>query len=96
MNESTRLRLLLNVALLGDVTPNMRAALIRKVGSEIKTRFVFYIRPSDDELESASIASTEVVADFNQNEIISENYEVNANENIVCGEGEELVYRRKD
>ncbi|TIN21628.1 MAG: hypothetical protein E5Y31_20470 [Mesorhizobium sp.] len=61
-----RARLLLSVqrALLGAVSPRLRAVTCAWEGVEIKLRFVFDGEPVDQDLEDAGIVAGEVAADF--------------------------------
>lgn len=64
--DDTYARLLLSVqrALLGAVSPNLRAVTCGWEGVEIKLRFVFDGEIAEEELEDARIVGTEVIADF--------------------------------
>jgi hypothetical protein len=58
--------LLLSVqrALLGVIPPSLRAVTAEASGTEVRLRFVFDGPIDEDDLDSAHIAGTEVVADF--------------------------------
>ncbi|QKD02640.1 hypothetical protein [Mesorhizobium loti] len=64
--DNIRAKLLLSVqrALLGAVSPRLRAVTCGWEGFEITLRFVFDGEVADPDLEDAGIVATEVAADF--------------------------------
>ena len=58
------LRLSAQRALLGHVTPNLRAFSVEKYGRTIRTLAVFAEEPTPEEVELTQFAGTEIVADF--------------------------------
>lgn len=62
--EYAPLMLSMQIAMLGMVTPNLRAIYIRKNGKEACLYFYYDNPPLDDEEELASIMHTEVISDF--------------------------------
>ena len=51
-------------ALLDNVTPNLRAVFVKFKDDVISLTFFYDKQPSEDEAELASLADTEVIADF--------------------------------
>lgn len=70
LNEAKRafneqyLRLSLQRALLGNVTPNIRAVITELSGKNISLLFYFEGEVDDDDEELASVIETEIIADF--------------------------------
>jgi hypothetical protein len=62
--SAATLALSLQRALLGAVTPNMRAVYARRDRNEIVITFVFDGDISADDVETTGIVSTEVISDF--------------------------------
>jgi hypothetical protein len=64
-------RLLLNAqrALLGEIPPRLRSVSfdLSPDGEELKARFEFDGDPTEDELECASVAMTNIFADYSKN-----------------------------
>lgn len=63
MNESY-IRLSLQRALLGAVTPNLRLVYFLENEKNIELVFIYITPPSENERELASIVETEVISDF--------------------------------
>lgn len=61
---SVYLRLSLQRALLGNVTPNIRAVIAELSGKNISLLFYFEGEVDDDDEELASVIETEIIADF--------------------------------
>ncbi|WP_368540820.1 hypothetical protein [Enterobacter soli] len=61
---SVYLRLSLQRALLGNVTPNIRAVIAELTGKSISILFYFEGEVDDDDEELASVIETEIIADF--------------------------------
>lgn len=57
-------RLSVQRALLGHITPNLRAVCIKNVNDEIELVFYYNTLPSDEEQELADFTDTEFIADF--------------------------------
>jgi len=68
----TRLLLSMQRALLGAVTPNLRCVYVRLADKKIYSVFVYEKEPSVVERDAASLAGTEVIADFEKDYGISE------------------------
>jgi hypothetical protein len=64
--ERSRLLLSAQRALLGAVPCNLRAVSVELRGSVLLFRAVFAHKPTDEETELLSVASTEIVSDFPQ------------------------------
>ncbi|HET8612480.1 MAG TPA: hypothetical protein VFL92_06905 [Sphingomonas sp.] len=62
--ERARLICSVNRALWQEVGPNLRAVMAKSDGRTIRLRFFVDGEPSEDDIESASIAATEVISDF--------------------------------
>jgi hypothetical protein len=69
---SIRLRLAIQQALVGLITPNMRAVTCGFMGQQITVRAIFAQSPSEMEQDLIEEASTEVVSHFPEHSIISE------------------------
>jgi hypothetical protein len=54
----------IQVALLGHITPNLRAVSIECKENEIKLLFYYDDLPSEDERELANLSDTEFISDF--------------------------------
>ncbi|MCP5537300.1 MAG: hypothetical protein H7A51_13850 [Akkermansiaceae bacterium] len=63
-DEITILKLSALRALWGHVSPTLRSASIERTGDTIKWRCVFDTGASEDDLELASMAGTEIIADY--------------------------------
>ena len=73
-HSAATLALSLQRALLGAVTPNMRAVYGRWNGDEIIVTFVFDGDISTDDIETTGSVTTEVISDFSSPEVtITEN-----------------------
>lgn len=74
--DDIQLRLSAQRALLTHVTPDLRSvsADIYPERRAIQLRFIFARRPSDSERDAASIAATEVIADYSGNWGLFEEY----------------------
>lgn len=65
MNPTTGgIRSSLQVALLGAVTPNLRAVAVLYENEMITILFYYEFPPSEDEIEISEIVGSEVIADF--------------------------------
>lgn len=63
MNDSELLLSILN-ALIGNVTPNLRCVRVEDKNNAITLFFYYDNPPTEDEIELASLADTEFIADF--------------------------------
>lgn len=54
----------IQVALLGNITPNLRAVSVECEENKIKIIFYYQTPPSEEEQELASLADTEFISDF--------------------------------
>lgn len=54
----------IQAALLGFVTPNLRAVAIQMDSKSLKTIFYYNFEPTEDERELANLADTEFIANF--------------------------------
>jgi hypothetical protein len=97
---SIRLRLSVQSALLGAVPAALREVSCGWEGTEIKLRFVFDGKIDPDDIESARIVGTEVVADFSAPWTVSEEIIRIDYPNDLSGgskSGDMLIaYRRKE
>ena len=93
--DEVRFILALNEALIGEITENMRAVTIRREGNDLRTRFIFYRPPSEDEIEAMGCIGTEVLSNFRY-ESGSEIYEVMPSGRIERQPDECLVFKRKE
>ncbi|EKT65113.1 hypothetical protein [Providencia burhodogranariea] len=59
-----RLQLCMQRALLGAITPNIRAILAELIKNKIKIYFYYDGEIQDDDEENASIVTSEIIADF--------------------------------
>lgn len=66
-DSNVYLRLSLQRALLGNVTPNIRAVLAESVDKRISMLFYFDGEVSDEDEDLVSVVETEVMADFDEN-----------------------------
>ncbi|WHP32245.1 hypothetical protein QMG90_04745 [Trabulsiella odontotermitis] len=67
---SSYVRLSLQRALLGNVTPNIRAVVVELKNKNISLLFYFDGEPNDDDEELVSVVETEVIADFDEDFVI--------------------------
>lgn len=68
----TRILLSAQRALLGMITPNMRAITVGWQGPRIRLRFYFSYPPSEAEIELTSTVAGEMIADFEEATIAEE------------------------
>lgn len=102
-DSSLRTRLLLSIqrALWGVVTPNLRCVYVGVVGKKVYCTFVYAKAPSAVERDAASVAGTEVIADFEEGYTIDDRILVSdaprpeINE-MFSGEGYLLAYLRME
>lgn len=85
---------MLQVALLGTVTPNLRAVVVECRNKIIKIFFYYDQSPSGCELELAETVATETIADFTEYMIDSEKITFPYPKKIPSREGGIFVYHR--
>ena len=100
MNDSweLRVRLLLSIqrALLGEVTPNIRAVTAQIDVQTIVLRWIIDGEISDSFKLDLSAVSTEVVADFARHQIVEEFIRCDASHAMDEFYLNDLAYRRKE
>jgi hypothetical protein len=64
-------RLSIQRALLGEISPRLRAVVFSIAGRELDIRFYFDGPISDEDIESASCVETEIIADYEAEDIIT-------------------------
>ncbi|ENN8378984.1 hypothetical protein ACAX46_004456 [Providencia rettgeri] len=64
INLTNRLKLSAQRALLGVITPNIRAVFVELVENDIQVYFYYDGKIQEDNEETASIATSEIIADF--------------------------------
>lgn len=64
MNEDLGLRLYAQRALLGHITPNLRAVSCELSGGNLKVRSYYAVEPDEDEREEVAMAATEMLANY--------------------------------
>ena len=64
VNLANRLKLSAQRALLGAITPNIRAVFAELVEEDIQIYFYYDGQIQDDDEETASIVTSEIIADF--------------------------------
>lgn len=93
----TELILSVNRALLGEVSPELRAVLVRKSKDNIYIKTIYDGDISAQDRESSSIIATGVIADYPENcHVIEECIRLDAPEKINCPEGWHLVFSRRE
>ena len=75
-------------------TPNLRAVAVSWDDHWLRPRFVYAAAPSDEERELASVAATEMVADFVAHKIDEQLETLTSPLPLNLREGEEWVYLR--
>ncbi|UXH76537.1 hypothetical protein [Roseateles amylovorans] len=99
MNEiSLRVSVLLSVqrALLGAISPRVRAVLCSWEAAAIKVRAVFDGPVADSDVESMSIVETELVSDFPDFDVGVLCVRIDGGGSICLELGEVFVFRRKE
>ena len=97
----TRLLLAIQRALWGAVTPNLRCVYVNLVDKQVYCTFVYEKEVSAVEREAASVAGTEVIADFEEGYTIDDRIVVSdapgkqLNE-MFSGQGYLLAYLRME
>jgi hypothetical protein len=92
---STELKLFVQSALLGLVTPDLRMVTTRVGKAGAQARFVYESEVPEDTREDVSIAETEVSADYGGQTPVNFTIEVlPASERLTVFPGEFAVYRR--
>jgi hypothetical protein len=88
------IRCVLQVALLGAVTPNLRAVNANFDENNIELFFYYENPPSEDEEELSSVIETEVYSDFIDISIVTERIVLPASEKIP--EKQLMIFLRKE
>jgi hypothetical protein len=98
MTTDLRVQVLLSMqkALLGNVTPAIRAVAVKWTTSSVKFRILFDHLPTPADLETTSLVETEVMSDFPEYQVRGEAVAMASPTNIsaVLPDGEALVYSR--
>lgn len=89
------LRLVLQMALLGEVGPRLRAVGYARRGEDVEVRFWFDGPVSDEDRESASVAVTEVIAALPVDVRVFEEV-VRCDAPTRIPSGDPLVFRRRE
>ncbi|WP_330924930.1 hypothetical protein [Candidatus Sororendozoicomonas aggregata] len=69
-SDTVLARLSIQRALLGEISSNLRAVVFSKNDRYIEVRFYFDGMISDEDKESASCVETEIIADYDVDDII--------------------------
>ena len=83
-------------ALLGAVTPNLRAVTVHYDETSLTLEAFYDLPPSEDEQEAISIAETEVIADFPEEHSISTSITNIPAPGLIPKDRMLYVYRRKE
>lgn len=95
-NFNVHLKFSLQRALLGNVTPNVRAVIANLENKNINLYFYYDGVISDDDEETASVVETEVIADFDQDFSINKNLQRIDFPQEITGADGVLVYLRDE
>lgn len=89
-------KLSLQRALLGNVTPNIRAIVVEIEETKITLFFYFEGETDDDDEELASVVETEVIADFDEVYSIDTKVQRLDRPQVIKNNNGVLVYLRKE
>ncbi|MEX9974562.1 hypothetical protein AB7W84_13645 [Providencia rettgeri] len=96
INLANRLKLSAQRALLGAITPNIRTIFVELVDDDIQIYFYYDGIVQEDDEENASIVSSEIIADFDDefdiNLVIKQ---VDYPMNIIQSSGMCIYYRKE-
>jgi hypothetical protein len=95
-NIDRALVLSVNRALWGEVGPSLRRVYVTSRDGLVLLRFYFDGPISEEDRESASCASTEVIADFSDHRISEELIRCDAPAPIPVDDGWHCVYARRE
>lgn len=70
-NSVVDARLSIQRALLGEISPQLRAVVFSIVGKNIDVRFYFDGLISEADVESASCVETEIIADYEAEDVVT-------------------------
>ncbi|BCQ28289.1 hypothetical protein NK8_64780 (plasmid) [Caballeronia sp. NK8] len=98
MDNDFRVRLLLSlqVALLGNISANMRAVTCRLEGSDIKVRAMFDGAVSEEDSATVDEIGSELASHFDHEMVDVECLRVDAPQPISTSNDELIAYRRKE
>ena len=88
------IRCSLQVALLGAVTPNLRAVSVTTFQNEVTLYFYYEHQPCDEEIEISEVVASEVVSDFIEVSIIVKRIVLQMPKNIT--EKGILVFHKRE
>jgi hypothetical protein len=83
-------------ALLGEVSPNLRAVRFRTAPDQIALCFYYARDPDDSERDSMGSVGAEVAADFSQATVTEEAITVSADSDIPSQDEWHTAYARKE
>lgn len=84
--ELNYLKLSVQSALLGSITPNLYAVTAGLSETTVIFRAFYYVKPSEDEIEAMQLATTYIIADFPSPYTIDEYfYDTNDTEPGIAG-----------
>lgn len=84
------------VALLGEISPAIRAVTVGWDASEIRLRAIVDGEPSEDDAESMECVGTEIIASFPEHELAVEVVRVDAPDSLEPHILKAWVYSRKE
>ena len=98
VDPSLRSKVLLSIqrALVGTITPNVRAIVCRWSESAIDIRAMFDDAPSSTELEIMSVAETEVMSDFPKSHVQLKCIQLQLPNKVTVDDDEVIVYGRRE
>ncbi len=91
-----KILLSLHRALLGEVTPNLRAVTVRAEGSLIQAICYFADPPGEEEREAIQVVHMNVLADFTETDVVSFEIVELPLSKKVPSQGATFVYARKE
>lgn len=96
MNKICEITLAFQKALIGEITPNIRAIYIKLAGNTINTIFFYNNKITDEDQENMSNITTEVIANFNDYFIDEKAIRIDYPKLFSLGSEYVLIYKPKE